>query len=218
VTGRYSTFQRLQVTDGDVPGFTVNVTAEAAIDAHYTVEEDGKAALENVDLSFHGARTARFGEDQRLSTSVEAGHYVVDFTGLPPGLHLKSARSGPDDVLRDGLTVANGGTISLDLVLSDGVGSLEGAVLDGDGKPVPGATVVLIPEAALRSRPDRFYSTTTDQHGRCHLTDLAPGSYQALALAGPAHPDRPVSRARPRQFPAPIRAASYNAVDDSDSF
>ena len=47
---------------------------------------------------------------------------------------------------------------------------------------MPGATLVLVPEAALRKRSDRFYSATTDQYGRYHLEDLAPGDYKAVAL------------------------------------
>jgi hypothetical protein len=40
---------------------------------------------------------------------------------------------------------------------------------------------VLIPEAALRRRSDRFYSATTDRYGRYRLANLAPGGYKALA-------------------------------------
>ncbi len=172
-TVSYSASPRLDVTDRDIDDFRINLTAGATINAHYTVEGDAKTAFKGGELHFRGAGTAKFLDGQSLSTKVAAGQHAVEFLGLPDGLYVKSMRSGSADVLREGLTVSGGGAIPLEIVLSDGVGALEGAALTSDAKPVPGATLVLIPEAALRKQPDRFYSATTDQHGRYHLADLA---------------------------------------------
>jgi len=177
----YSASQRLEVTDRDIGDFRLNLVASAAINAAYTIEGDRKAALKSVSLRFNAMGSGKFGEDQRLSTILGAGQYVVEVTGLPPGMYVKSMRSGTADVLREGLTVSGGGAIPLEIALSDAAGTLEGTLLDGADKPVPGATVVLIPEAALRQRSDRFYSVTTDQYGRYLLTGLAPGDYKVLA-------------------------------------
>jgi protocatechuate 3,4-dioxygenase beta subunit len=181
-TVSYSASPRLDVTDRDIDDFRLNLTAGATINAHYTVEGDIKTASTSAALLFRDAGVAKFLEDQSLSTRLAPGQYVVEFTGIPSGLYLKSMRSGSADVLREGLTVSGGGAIPLEIVLSDGVGALVGAVLDSEEKPVPGATLVLVPEAALRKRSDRFYSATTDQYGRYHLEDLAPGDYKAVAL------------------------------------
>jgi protocatechuate 3,4-dioxygenase beta subunit len=177
----YSASPRLDVTDSDIDDFRINLTADATVNAHYTMEGDRKTPLKSASLRFHGVGETRFVEDQRLSTTLAAGRYVVEFRGLPSSLYVRSMRSGSADVLREGLTVSGSGAIPLEIALSDDVGALEGAVLASDDKPVPGATVVLIPEAALRQRSDRFYSATTDQYGRYHLKDLAPGDYKALA-------------------------------------
>ena len=177
----YTASPRLDLTDHDVDDFRINLTAGATVNAHYTVEGDAKTAMEGAALHFRGAGAKKFLGDQRLSTMLSVGHYAVEFDGLPTGLYVKSIRSESTDVLRDGLTVSGSGTIPLELVLSDEVGTLEGVVLDKDDKPVAGATLLLFPEAALRSRPDRFYSATTDQYGRWHLKDLAPGDYRVAA-------------------------------------
>jgi hypothetical protein len=180
-TVAYSASPRLDVTNSDIDDFRVNLTAGAAIHAHFTVEGDAKTPVEGGALHFRGAGAKKFLEDQRLSTMLSIGHYVVEFDGLPSGLYVKSIRSGSTDVLRDGLTVAGSGAIPLELILSDEVGALDGVVLDKDDKPVPGATLVLIPEAALRSHPGLFYTAVTDQYGRYRLKDLAPGEYKAVA-------------------------------------
>ena len=180
-TIRYSAFQRLDVTDGDIDDFRVTLVPGATVDAHYTLEGDRKTALKTASLRFGSAGETRFAEGQRLSVALAAGQYAVEFRGLPPGMYAKAMRSGSADVLRAGLTVSGGGVIPLEIALSDDVGALEGAALDAGEKPVPGATLVLIPEPALRRRSDRFYSATTDQYGRYHLDHLAPGDYKALA-------------------------------------
>jgi hypothetical protein len=54
-------------------------------------------------------------------------------------------------------------------------------VVDKDEKPVPGATVVLIPEPSRRHRWDLYKPTTADQYGRFELQTLPPGEYKLFA-------------------------------------
>jgi protocatechuate 3,4-dioxygenase beta subunit len=179
-TGHYFASSRLDV-NGDVEDFRINLTAATAVNAHFTVEaEDARPELEG-HLVLRGGGETLFGEDRRASDLFSPGHYVVEFTPIPPGLYLKGVRSGSVDVLRDGLTLEGGGAVPLELALSDEVATLDGTVLDGDDQPVAGATVLLFPEPALRVRPDRYYTAIADQYGRYHLKDLAPGNYQVLA-------------------------------------
>jgi hypothetical protein len=89
--------------------------------------------------------------------------------------------SGQTDVLRDGLTVSEPGKISLEIVLAPDGGQINGVVLGKDDKPVGGATVVLVPEPALRGRSDRFADSFTDQNGRYQFENVAPGDYKVFA-------------------------------------
>jgi hypothetical protein len=58
--------------------------ADATVDAHYSMEGDRKAALKSASLGFRGAGEARFAADQ----------YTIEFRGLPPGMYVRSMRSG----------------------------------------------------------------------------------------------------------------------------
>jgi hypothetical protein len=46
---------------------------------------------------------------------------------------------------------------------------------------VPGARVVLVPDAARRELTHLYQSTTTDDSGRFHLQGIAPGDYSLFA-------------------------------------
>ena len=68
---------------------------------------------------------------------------------------------------------------ALEHVLIAAGAAIEGIVLDGDGEPVPGATVVL----------DRHAAATADEVGRFRFLELGPGAYalhahSATAAAG----------------------------------
>ena len=56
-------------------------------------------------------------------------------------------------------------------------GQISGAVFDGSDAPLPGAQVVLLPEAGSRFRLDRYRTATADQDGRFLIRGIAPGDY-----------------------------------------
>jgi hypothetical protein len=58
---------------------------------------------------------------------------------------------------------------------------VEGIARDKDDQPAPGATVVLVPELALRGQSDRFKDVVADQAGRYRFENVAPGEYQVFA-------------------------------------
>jgi hypothetical protein len=67
------------------------------------------------------------------------------------------------DALRQGVSIGEGPTGALDVLLSPNGGSVDRTVTGDDGAPAIGATVVLIPEAR---RPDLYKTGATDQYGR----------------------------------------------------
>ena len=75
----------------------------------------------------------------------------------------------------------NGGTASLDLVISSDGGVVEGIAVDHEGEPVANALVVAVPESRLRSRNDHYRKTVTDQSGRFTLRGIRPGDYTLFA-------------------------------------
>ena len=118
--------------------------------------------------------------DGRFSfQNVTEGSYRINFFPISAGLYLKSVQN--PDVLKTGVTVVRGQPVqSLELALSSGVARLEGTVMN-DQQPFPGATVVLVPDAELRSQPRYYRQTISDRQGRFSLQNLIPGDYEVFA-------------------------------------
>ena len=94
---------------------------------------------------------------------------------------MQSVQLEGRDVFEEGLTISGPGQIALEIVLSKDGGHLDGLVADKDGVPVPGATVVLVPDVRLRSHQDLFLHGQTDQSGRYEFHAIQPGNYTAFA-------------------------------------
>jgi hypothetical protein len=70
----------------------------------------------------------------------------------------------------------------LDVTISANGASIAGTVVDGKGQPIANATVVDVPTAEHRTRPDLYQRDTTDQGGHFSLRGLNPGKYTLLAF------------------------------------
>jgi hypothetical protein len=79
------------------------------------------------------------------------------------------------------LTIPGGGKVQLEILVGKDGAELDGSVADKDGKPAPGAVVVLVPETRLRAHPALFRESETDQAGRLQFKNRLPGSYTVLA-------------------------------------
>jgi protocatechuate 3,4-dioxygenase beta subunit len=95
----------------------------------------------------------------------------------------KSVYLDDRDVADSGFTV-NAET-SLDVVISANGATIEGTVVDSKGKPVVHATVLDVPSAEHRSRPDLYQQDTSDELGHFSLRGLNPGKYTVLAFDEP---------------------------------
>lgn len=116
-------------------------------------------------------------------TDVPAGSYYVQVMGdttANEGWFVKSVAAGGRDINESGINV-DGGTVSLDLVVSANGGEVEGVAVDRKGEPVANAVVVAVPEARMRSRIDHYRKTVADQTGRFSLRGLRPGDYTVFA-------------------------------------
>jgi len=116
-------------------------------------------------------------------TDVPAGSYYVQVMGDTTANErwfVKSVMTGGRDVNESGITV-DGGTVSLDLVISANGGVVEGVIVDRKGEPVANALVVAVPEARMRSRIDHYRKTVADQTGRFSLRGLRPGDFTVFA-------------------------------------
>jgi hypothetical protein len=124
--------------------------------------------------------------DGLFSERVAAGDYVVDFE-----------LSGPNDpyikeVTYDGLTLADGGLRiasaangTLHVVVARGTAGLTVTVADSEGKPVPDAAVVVVPQAVTSVAALARVETRgqSDQNGIFTAPSLPPGKYRVLAAS-----------------------------------
>lgn len=107
---------------------------------------------------------------------VEPGTYAVD---VHPnfGYYVESARYGSIDLLTDDLIVPEGGaTVTIVVVLRNDGATLNGNVRGAGGEPA-GGMVLLVP-----SRAPRLAQVARVANGAFKISNLAPGSYRAVAI------------------------------------
>ena len=125
-------------------------------------------------------------KDGSFNVEAPAGTYHVVVTSNSSGeswrdFMVKEVVLNGKDVGDSGFSIT-GGLTSLEIVASAQGSSIEGNVVDDDGKPVAGIPVVCIPDASRRKRRDIFQQVETDRQGHFAMRGLNPGEYQVLTL------------------------------------
>lgn len=169
----------------NVDALTVDFAARAEIHGRITLEGERPNVRGLHVFITQDGRSGQMPElraDLTFSTrKVDPGLYEVRVSdGEPRRVYVKSIRSGDRDVLQEGLRVA-GAVAPLEIVLSADGARVEGVVTDREGRPAPGATVVMIPPEGLRHRDDLYRTASADQLGRYALDPAAPGKYELWA-------------------------------------
>jgi hypothetical protein len=99
---------------------------------------------------------------------------------LQPGLYIADVRQDGASVFDSGFEVtADPHPIQI-VVNADG-GSVKGMVQDASGKPLSGATVVLIPPENRRQNRSLYRSVGSDASGRFTLSSVPPGPYKLFS-------------------------------------
>jgi Carboxypeptidase regulatory-like domain len=114
---------------------------------------------------------------------VPPGLYEIEFSSDSKslgGYFVDSVVVGTKDVTETGLR-ANGGTLGVDVMLSDGAAEVNGVTQNDKSEPIANATVVAVPEEKYRKRENHYKKSTTDQQGRFSLAGLRPGKYTLYA-------------------------------------
>jgi protocatechuate 3,4-dioxygenase beta subunit len=163
----------------DIPG-QVRWEAGAALDP----SRDLRIFLRPQEESFiaTGASQEWKPDHRFLLKNVADGNYGIRLMGLPADCYVQSATAGGEDVLAAGIHVAGGRVAgSLEIQVNCKGGTVQGTVMNDQGRPVSGVTVAVVPEISKRPQLHLFKAATTDQDGRFVLKGLAPGEYKAFA-------------------------------------
>jgi hypothetical protein len=171
----------VDVSNADVDGVRIVISAGADIAGHITVADDDHAEHKQLRVRFVDADGAshdsRFAGDDSFAARLSPGRYEVQVYASGD-LIPKSIRTEETEVMQEGLTISHSGKLPLEIAMSHEGATIEGIVQNKDDRPVPGATVVLVPETKLRSRRGLYQETSTDQFGRYHFGAVTPGDYK----------------------------------------
>jgi hypothetical protein len=115
-------------------------------------------------------------------TDVMPGHYVIQ-ANAPRGWTVKNVYLDGRDVTDRPIEIKSGENgDGLNIIFSDMVSGLAGAVHDGNTTPVAGMTVIAFPTDESLWRPTRrIQSVRTDQNGAYRFNNLPPDEYFVVA-------------------------------------
>ncbi len=200
--GRSGVVGRTEITVSNANVENINISAGSAIDITGRVIPDKTEDSNNNDpatnkLSGQVAiisanHMPNFGPPGRIQddgtfklTSVSRDKFLITVYGLPANQYVKSVMAGSVDISENGidLTAAESAP-PIEIRLSAKGASVDGAVVDNDGKPVIGSMVLMLPQPYdpdKASVPMYRKSTTTDQTGHFSLKAIAPGEYRLYA-------------------------------------
>jgi protocatechuate 3,4-dioxygenase beta subunit len=113
--------------------------------------------------------------------NVVPGQFAVSASNLPEGMYIKGIRYAGRELKTSSCTVGRGIALPLEIIVGTSHASASGVVLDGDGNPVAGALVALVPDASAAGYDFNYRSLNTDDKGKFYLGAVAPGRYTAFA-------------------------------------
>jgi len=178
-------FQEIQVANRHVDGLMLSITPGNEVPG--TVKMEGATTpidMPNLQVFLRPALrlpgvSPRGKVDADLKfvlPNVLPVRYMVMVSGVPDSCYVKSIQFGGQDVPEDGVDIT--AAAPLEVTLRATAAEVDSAVIDKDGKPVPGAIVALIPKDGPASQ---IRSQSADENGVVTMKGLKPGEYKLLA-------------------------------------
>jgi hypothetical protein len=112
--------------------------------------------------------------------NVPEARYTFQVTGLPATAYIADIRQGGTSVMDNGFVHDQSATPVQIVVDANGV-TLQGTVVNADGKPAANATVVLVPPQSRRQNALLYKNVTTNETGAFTLKGVSPGPYTIFA-------------------------------------
>jgi len=183
-------FMRLDVGDRDIENIALTVFPNYSVTGSMTIDGSlpggANPDLQRVviNLSAPGAAGVQIRPNAAgvfTISYVARATYRMVLVLLPANTYIKSARLGTQDVIDGILPFETPPRDPLDIVLRPTTAAVSATVVDEAQRPQAGVTVVLVPDAARRSRRDLYRTAVADAGGRVNISGIAPGEYKAFA-------------------------------------
>jgi beta-lactamase regulating signal transducer with metallopeptidase domain len=188
----------VDIYDRDIAGLAIELVPSWSVDGTLTI--DGQApgkvtvrvalsAVGNPSPTYQGISARAVipkVEDGTFSIlNIPQTRYHAEMgTGLPPDLYVSDVRLGALSVYDTGFEVGKEPLAPLQVALRSGAATVEGIVRDGSNKPIPNATVVVVPPDARRENHELYKTAKSDAAGKFTVRGIAPGNYKLFAFEG----------------------------------
>ena len=188
---RLSAFARVRVVS--VPNYSISVrlplspgqqlNGRLGAESERTPDLRGaQIRLTAVDSGFPSPPPASALPDGQFSVvDVLPGEYLLSVSSLPDDMYVRAARHDTVDVLESGITIRNERSPVLQIALAPDGGRILVAAFDRDNRPIPTASVVLVPDIARRYRPDQYRVAIAGTDGQAVIRGIPPGNYKVFA-------------------------------------
>jgi protocatechuate 3,4-dioxygenase beta subunit len=186
---QYVNQQVIDVGNADLDGVAVVVARGVDIagritwDGHPSYEKDELTVFpQPVGMPFEVRGQARVASNNLFTLkTLGEGTYRATVKGMSKDSYIKDVRYAEASAMKDGFTITRGEPSTLEIIVSSRGARVHGTVLDADGLPLPGVSVVLVPELSRRESYQLYKMQSTDQHGNFDLLGIAPGDYKLFS-------------------------------------
>jgi hypothetical protein len=222
----------VDVSNQDVTGLSLDIYPTVRVNGTVTVDGVVSATALRVWLQVDGP-LAKAGVYQGLAAraslvntqtgafmipAVPTGHFrALMGSGMPPDLYVADIRQGGMSVYDSGFDVGHESPPPIQIMLISGARTVEGTVRDASGKPVAGATAVLVPPRERRHNRALYYTAKSDATGHFKIQGVPPGSYSLFSWQnmpdGAYFNDRFVSRNEDAGRRVNVTQASMQGAD-----
>ena len=188
--GAHAARQPIDVGNTNIEGVNISINPGANVNGHVRYDGDPPQPLPSLTVRLMPREPMGMPAPQPAKVDDDGNFHFDDINpeaynvsiNTPQGLYLKSLRAGTNDVLVNGLDLANG-SASLDVLMGLNPPTVGGSVVNAEtSQPATAVTVVLIPREKERQDQSYFYSTTnSDQYGNFTFNRVTPGEYSVYA-------------------------------------
>jgi hypothetical protein len=179
--------QAVDVVNADVEGITLNFVAAIEVTGSVRVEGTPRSPLDNLRVFLRGDIPMMMGQSSaevKPDGSFAIPNVVPDIyeitVGVTQGAYVKSIKFG-DAEAQDGRIDLTQGTGPVTVLLGTDVGEVEGSVKKSNGDPAVRVRVTLIAYGTHLGRSDLSRFAFSDEQGKFHLRNVAPGEYLVFA-------------------------------------